>query len=136
MPATVPTGADGHRFVVQEHHARRLHWDFRLERNGVLVSWAVPKGIPSDPSAPRLAIPTEDHPLEYADFAGAIPAGHYGAGHVDIWDTGVYVAEKWTDRKIKVVLLGERVSGRYVLFATGDENWLMKRTDPPADPGW
>ena len=123
----------GNTFVVQEHHATALHWDFRLERDGVLVSWAVPKGLPLDPSINHLAVHTEDHPMEYADFAGDIPAGEYGGGSVTIWDRGTYECEKWTDREVKVVLHGERVSGRYVLFKTGsrDRDWMMHRMDPP-----
>lgn len=125
----------GHRFVVQEHHATALHWDFRLERDGVLVSWAVPKGLPPDPTVNHLAVQTEDHPLEYASFEGTIPAGQYGGGVVTIWDHGRFELEKWTDREVKVVLHGERVHGRFVLFKTG-KNWMMHRMDGPARPGW
>ena len=88
-----PAGAetpDGPVFVVQEHHARRLHWDLRLERDGVLVSWALPKGVPDDPAVNHLAVHTEDHPLEYATFHGEIPRGEYGAGSMTIWDQGTY----------------------------------------------
>jgi bifunctional non-homologous end joining protein LigD len=122
------------RFVVQEHHARRLHWDFRLERDGVLVSWAVPKGVPPDPKKNHLAVHVEDHPLGYIDFAGDIPAGNYGAGQVSIWDSGTYDTEKWSDREVMVVLQGKRVQGRYVLFRTNGENWMIHRMDPPQDP--
>ncbi len=133
--AKVPQkGAKAPRFVVQEHHARRLHWDFRLERDGVLVSWAVPKGVPPDPKKNHLAVHVEDHPLGYIDFAGDIPAGNYGAGHVSIWDSGTYETEKWSDREVMVVLHGRRVQGRYVLFRTNGENWMIHRMDPPQDP--
>ncbi|MEP7178750.1 MAG: non-homologous end-joining DNA ligase [Pseudonocardiales bacterium] len=125
----------GHQFVVQEHHASALHWDFRLERDGVLVSWAVPKGLPPDPKVNHLAVQTEDHPMEYATFEGVIPAGEYGGGEVTIWDHGTYELEKWTDREVKVVLHGTRVQGRFVLFKTG-KNWMMHRMDAPARPGW
>jgi bifunctional non-homologous end joining protein LigD len=129
------TGRDGDSFVIQEHHATALHWDFRLERDGVLVSWAVPKGLPLDPDVNHLAVHTEDHPLEYAGFAGEIPAGEYGGGAVTIWDRGTYECEKWDAREVKVVLHGERVSGRYVLFKTGnrDRDWMVHRMDPPPD---
>ncbi|MGH7777235.1 MAG: DNA polymerase ligase N-terminal domain-containing protein, partial [Candidatus Dormibacterales bacterium] len=122
------------RFVVQEHHARRLHWDFRLERDGVLVSWAVPKGIPDDPHENRLAVHVEDHPLEYIDFAGAIPAGEYGAGRVSIWDEGTYEEEKFRPDEVMVILHGRRLEGRYVLFQTRGENWMIHRMDPAQDP--
>ena len=105
-------------FVVQEHHARRLHWDFRLERDGVLASWALPKGVPDDPAVNHLAVRTEDHPMEYAGFHGEIPRGEYGAGTVTIWDQGTYELLKWDDREVKVILHGERVSGQYALFCT------------------
>ena len=122
------------RFVVQEHHARRLHWDFRLERDGVLVSWAVPKGVPQDPKKNHLAVHVEDHPLSYIGFAGDIPTGNYGAGSVSIWDEGTYDTEKWSDREVMVVLHGKRVQGRYVLFRTRGEDWMIHRMDPPQDP--
>jgi DNA ligase D-like protein (predicted 3'-phosphoesterase) len=129
----LPRG-DDNTFVIQEHHARRLHWDFRLERDGVLVSWALPKGVPDDPKTNHLAVRTEDHPLEYATFAGEIPKGEYGGGQVTIWDRGTYETEKWTDREVKVVLQGSRVSGRYVLFPTNGKNWIIHRMDPPVSP--
>ena len=100
--------------MVQEHHARSLHWDLRLERDGVLVSWAVPKGIPTDPKRNHLAVHVEDHPLDYIDFAGEIPAGEYGAGKVKIWDSGTYECEKWRDDEVIVTFRGERIQGKYV----------------------
>ena len=128
-------GADGGIFVVQEHHARRLHWDFRLERDGVLVSWALPRGVPEDPERNHLAVHTEDHPLEYASYAGQIPRGEYGAGAVTIWDHGTYEVIKWTDREVKVNLRGERLSGGYVLFATGGKDWMIHRERLPLPTG-
>jgi bifunctional non-homologous end joining protein LigD len=122
------------RFVVQEHHARRLHWDFRLERDGVLVSWAVPKGVPADPKKNHLAVHVEDHPLDYINFAGTIPSGNYGAGTVSIWDDGTYETEKWSDREVMVILHGKKLHGRYVLFRTNGDNWMIHRMDPPQDP--
>jgi bifunctional non-homologous end joining protein LigD len=127
--------ADAARFVIQEHHATRLHWDLRLERDGVLVSFAIPNGIPDDPAENRKAVHTEDHPLEYLDFEGEIPRGNYGAGTMRIWDRGTYRAETWQPRKIVLDFAGERVHGRYALFQTGDErDWMIHRIDPPADP--
>ena len=87
-------------FVIQEHRARRLHWDLRLERDGVYESWAVPRGLPADRATNHLAVRVEDHPLEYGSFEGTIPAGEYGAGEVTIWDEGTYEATKWTDREV------------------------------------
>jgi bifunctional non-homologous end joining protein LigD len=135
-----PTGdaAEGggeDRFVIQEHHARRLHWDLRLERDGVLVSWALPRGVPSDPEENRLAVHTEDHPLAYIDFHGEIPAGQYGAGTMEIWDSGTYEAEKFEAEKVVVQLHGEKVSGRYALFRTRGKDWMIHRMDPP-EAGW
>jgi bifunctional non-homologous end joining protein LigD len=120
------------RFVIQEHHARSLHWDLRLERDGVLASWAVPKGIPMDPSENHLAVHTEDHPIEYLTFAGEIPGGQYGAGTMTVWDTGTYETNEWTDPKVVVTFHGERVSGRYALFQTRGRDWMIHRMDPPA----
>ena len=134
-PAGDEDSAAGARFVVQEHHATALHWDFRLERDGVLVSWAVPKGIPPDPRVNHLAVHTEDHPLSYIDFEGHIPEGEYGGGKVVLWDRGTYACDKWSDREVIVTLHGQRTRGRYVLFKTGGKNWMMHRMDPPEDPG-
>jgi bifunctional non-homologous end joining protein LigD len=124
--------------VIQEHSARRLHWDLRLERDGVLVSWALPRGLPLAPKQNFVAPHTEDHPLSYLDFAGEIPAGNYGAGTMTIWDRGTYETLEWEPRKIEVTLDGERVRGRYALFAIGKEtptkDWMIHRMDPPADP--
>ena len=128
-------GAGGARFVIQEHHARRLHWDLRLERDGVLVSWALPRGVPSDPEENRLAVHTEDHPLSYIDFHGEIPSGQYGAGTMEIWDAGTYEAEKFEDAKVVVTLFGEKVTGRYSLFRTRGRDWMIHRMDP-APEGW
>ena len=122
------TQSRGNSFVVQEHHARRLHYDFRLERDGVLVSWAVPKGIPLSQGERRLAIQTEDHPLEYGGFEGSIPKGLYGAGAVSVWDKGFYVPIQWLSDKIEIVLAGERLKGRFELIRfekAGEKEWLM-----------
>ncbi len=129
-----PKKAKGNRFVVHEHHARRLHWDLRLERDGVLASWALPKGVPQDPKGNRLAVRTEDHPLEYLDFRGEIPKGEYGAGTIEIWDRGTYEAEKFRDDEVILTFTGERVKGKYALFQTKGDNWMIHRMDPPLDP--
>jgi DNA ligase D-like protein (predicted 3'-phosphoesterase) len=115
-------------FVVHRHEARRLHWDLRLEMNGVLKSWAVPKEPPIESGVRRLAIMVEDHPLEYANFQGIIPEGHYGAGKVEIWDKGTYKPIEVTDKKIVFQLNGEKLKGEYVLLKydkSGENNWLF-----------
>jgi bifunctional non-homologous end joining protein LigD len=126
-----PITGEGNTFVIQEHHARRLHYDFRLERGGVLVSWAVPKNLPETTSVNHLAVHTEDHPLEYGTFEGNIPKGEYGAGKVIIWDSGTYDAEKFNDSAEKgeviVNLHGSRISGRYALIQTNGDQWLAHR---------
>ncbi|MEP6479823.1 MAG: ATP-dependent DNA ligase [Rhodoglobus sp.] len=132
VPAGVAAPTTGQTFVIQEHHASRLHWDFRLEHDGVLVSWALPKGVPTDINQNHLAVQTEDHPLEYGTFAGTIPAGQYGAGEVTIWDRGTYELEKWMEGKEVIATLhGENHgSHRYALIQTGgrdhdDKTWLI-----------
>ncbi|UGY94602.1 DNA polymerase ligase N-terminal domain-containing protein [Streptomyces gobiensis] len=132
------------RFVIQKHSASTLHYDFRLETDGVLKSWAVPKGPSTDPQEKRLAQPTEDHPLDYADFEGVIPEGEYGAGTVLVWDTGTYrnlveesgkpvpVARQIEDGHVKVWLNGEKLTGGYVLQRIGrgsDGRWLLIKVD-------
>ncbi|HUH71367.1 MAG TPA: ATP-dependent DNA ligase [Mycobacterium sp.] len=131
VPKTKPAAGHGNTFVIQEHHARRLHYDFRLARDGVLVSWAVPKNLPETTSVNHLAVHTEDHPLGYATFEGVIPKGEYGAGKVIIWDSGTYDTEKFNDSAEKgeviVNLHGNRISGRYALIRTNGDQWLAHR---------
>ncbi|HEV3093103.1 MAG TPA: non-homologous end-joining DNA ligase [Solirubrobacteraceae bacterium] len=124
------------RFVVHEHHATRLHWDLRLERDGALASWAIPNGIPEDPKHNRKAIHVEDHPLDYLDFEGEIPQGQYGAGEVSVWDRGAYTCEKWRPDEVIVTFEGKRLRGRYALFHAGrsEKDWMIHRMDPPVDP--
>jgi DNA ligase D-like protein (predicted 3'-phosphoesterase) len=142
-----PSGAGKKRskksiFVIQKHDARRLHYDFRLEVDGVLKSWAVPKGPSTDPSDKRLAVPTEDHPLEYAGFEGTIPEGEYGAGAVLVWDIGTYrnlkddkgvsMAEAIENGHATFWLDGKKLKGGYALtrFKKGkDESWLLVKMD-------
>ena len=115
-------------FVVQENHYKRLHYDLRLESGGVLKSWAVPKGIPESNEEKRLAVQTEDHPIEYAKFAGTIPAGQYGAGTVEIWDKGTYEEKAWDENKVEFTLNGKKLKGRYILVRlkrAGEKSWLL-----------
>ena len=144
---TIEPGGGGSKtkkniFVIQKHKASNLHYDFRLEIDGVLKSWAVPKGPSTDKSEKRLAMLTEDHPVEYADFEGVIPEGEYGAGSVIVWDGGKYknireekenlsMNECFKDGKIEVSLEGKKLKGGFVLINTGsgDKRWLLKKID-------
>jgi bifunctional non-homologous end joining protein LigD len=139
-PEPMESGGEGSRerpmFVVQKHHARSLHYDFRLERGGVLASWAVPKGIPLEPGERHLAVHVEDHPLEYGTFEGEIPGGQYGAGTVEIWDSGWYeLLEEKPDGGLTVRLHGKRLDGVWALVPaklSGDpKNWLILRARDP-----
>lgn len=142
VPEAPSTASAGQSFVIQEHHARSLHWDFRLEHDGVLVSWALPRGVPVSTVQNRLAVHVEDHPLEYGSFEGNIPVGEYGAGDVSIWDRGDYELEKWRDDEVIVTLHGEPDAGlggsaRFALIRTSDghgskpaDNWLIHRMKP------
>jgi len=146
VPVDVPAPSEGRSFVIQEHHARALHWDFRLEHDGVLVSWALPKGVPTEHGTNHLAVQTEDHPIEYGSFEGTIPAGEYGGGEVTIWDAGTYDLEKWRDGKEVIATLHGRgddtgIDGprRYALIHTGgrgkaDANWLIHLMEPAGAP--
>lgn len=137
--------SDTPRFVVQKHDASRLHYDFRLEVNDVLKSWAIPKGPSMDPSQKRLAVPTEDHPIDYIDFEGIIPQGNYGAGTVIVWDIGIYrnlkenipMDQAVEEGHIDIWLEGEKLKGGYALIQTGKGNrkfWLLfKKKDDKAN---
>ena len=116
-----------HRFVVQKHQARNLHYDFRLELDGVLRSWAVPKGPPLELGIRRLAIQVEDHPIDYLEFTGKIPQGEYGAGSVEIWDKGEFDLETESADMLEFSLRGGKLSGNYALIHTDDKNWLFIR---------
>ncbi|MDO8188285.1 DNA ligase D [Conexibacter sp. JD483] len=124
------------RFVIQQHDATRLHWDLRLERDGTLASWALPRGLPLDPGDDRVAVRTEDHPLQYLDFHGEIPSGSYGAGTMTIFDRGTCAVHEFTTRKVEFTLSGERNEGRYGMFPIGrsGDEWLIHRMQPPQDP--
>jgi DNA ligase D-like protein (predicted 3'-phosphoesterase) len=127
------------RFVIQQHQARSLHYDFRLEADGVLKSWAVPKGPSLRPGDKRLAMPTEDHPLEYADFEGVIPEGEYGAGTVIVWDRGTYrslhdepMEQQLEHGHVAVWLEGKKLRGGFALTRVGGikrERWLLVKMD-------
>ncbi len=140
--------SDSHIFVIQKHRASRLHYDFRIETDGTLKSWAIPKGPSTDPSEKRLAIRTEDHPLEYADFEGVIPKEEYGGGTVMVWDAGTYrlieddknggsIRRAFEKGEVKIRLDGKKLRGGYVLIHTrgrGDNQWLLiKLKDDDAD---
>jgi bifunctional non-homologous end joining protein LigD len=118
------------KFVVQKHRARTLHYDFRLERDGVFKSWAVPKGVPDTIGPRRLAVQVPDHALEYGSFEGTIPEGEYGGGTVEIWDQGTYDLLKWSDETIEFILHGHRLHGTYSLIRfqrKGPRDWLLFR---------
>ena len=132
-PASEVAGGAQPRFVVQEHHARRLHWDLRIEHEGVAASFALPNGVPLDPKDNRMAVRTEDHPLEYLEFEGEIPEGSYGAGTMTVLDRGTVSIEKWDAKKIEVTLHGERITGRYALFVLKEADWMIHRMDPSQD---
>src|SRR5437763_8795161 len=138
-PAGKLARGDSHNFMVQKHDATRLHYDFRLELDGVLVSWAVPKGPSLDPKDRRMAIQVEDHPMEWGEFEGAIPKGNYGAGAVIVWDRGSYDMLRDDEDVLTFSLDGEKLHGRFTMrrFARGGENaWLLtKGKDEHAHPG-
>lgn len=116
------------RFVIHKHAARTLHYDLRLELDGTLRSWAVPKGPPETSGVKRLAVAVDDHPLDYIDFEGTIPEGEYGAGKVEIWDMGTFDLTNNTETAIALVFHGNRLDGDYRLIRTKDKNWLIFKT--------
>jgi bifunctional non-homologous end joining protein LigD len=129
VPETSTLGS-GHRFVIQKHDASNLHYDLRLEENGVLTSWAIPKSIPSLPQIKRLAIRTEDHPLPYLTFEGDIPAHEYGGGRMWIFDTGTYQMVKKSENAYRIILEGKYIRGEYTLVHTQDSQWIIERKSP------
>jgi len=127
-------------YLIQKHDASRLHYDFRLEIDGILKSWAIPKGPSRDPKVKRLAVETEDHPLAYASFSGKIPVGEYGAGTVVIWDRGTFkniktksISAQYKDGQIEFQIRGRKLKGPYVLIKTGGKNWIFKRMQEKTD---
>jgi DNA ligase D-like protein (predicted 3'-phosphoesterase) len=132
--AVVKSNGENRIFVIQKHNASHLHYDLRLEIDGVLKSWAIPKEPPVEEGVRRLAVETEDHPMDYGSFEGTIPAGEYGAGTVEIWDKGMFIPEKISEKEILFELAGNKMRGKYVLVklkATprypGEKNWLLFR---------
>ena len=121
------TAKPSRKYVIQRHDASKLHFDLRLEIDGVLKSWAIPKEPPTEKGIKRLAIETEDHPVDYAEFEGRIPEGQYGAGEVEIWDSGTFQLEKREEEKIVGKIHGEKLNGKYCLIKFSDEekNWLF-----------
>ena len=139
-PEPRPEPAKGKRkglaYVIQKHQASHLHYDLRLEKEGVLKSWAIPKAPPEREGVRRLAVQTEDHPLGYGDFEGVIPEGEYGAGRVEVWDKGTYIEEEAAPGKSVVVIKGRRLNGRYALIklkprSADDKNWLFFKLKSP-----
>jgi DNA ligase D-like protein (predicted 3'-phosphoesterase) len=127
LPGTVEDSHPLH-FVIQEHFARTHHFDFRLEKDGVFKSWAVPKGVPMVPGVKRLAVQVEDHALEWGDFEGEIPPGEYGAGSVHVWDRGTYESKEWKPDSIGFVLHGAKLRGAYELVRfekAGERAWII-----------
>ena len=116
------------RFVLHRHLSRHPHYDLRLERDGVLKSWAVPKGLSQSPGVKRLAVEVPDHPLDYIGFEGTIPEGEYGAGTVEVWDAGPYSVGSWEKDKVVFELKGKKFSGPYALVRTAGKNWIIFRT--------
>lgn len=113
------------KFVIQEHHATHIHWDFRLEMDGTLKSWAIPKGVSTVVGVKRLAIQVEDHDFSFINFEGTIEEGVYGAGKIMIWDSGAYDLLEKSDKSIEIVLHGKKIDGRYVILYWKEKNWLI-----------